>query len=101
LFYASAIRDVTTRSTQDQPTTRAGVDGEWVGVAEGFSYFIFSVYPGEHHLCASWQTWVGSGVDAAHKTAAARFTGSFKFAALARTKPLHNLAFIIHNSPDD
>lgn len=57
-----------------RPTTRLGVDGEWVGAAQGNSYFSFSVDPGEHHLCASWQTWVGPGVDAAHKTALAHFT---------------------------
>lgn len=55
-------------------TTRAGVDGKWVGATQGKSYFYFSVDPGEHHLCASWQTWLGPRVDVAHKTAAAHFT---------------------------
>jgi hypothetical protein len=55
-----------------KPTTRAGVDGSWVGATHGDSYFFFSVDPGEHHLCASWQTAiiVGQG----HKAAAAHFT---------------------------
>ena len=55
-----------------RPTTRAGVDGEWVGAAQGNSYFYFSLDPGEHHLCACWQTavLVGQG----HKVAAAHFT---------------------------
>lgn len=38
-----------------QPTTRAGLDGHWIGATHGSSYFYFSVEPGEHHLCASWQ----------------------------------------------
>ena len=57
-----------------RPTTRAGVDGEWVGATHGNSYFYFFVDPGERHLCAGWQTWVGPGVDVAHKTAVAHFT---------------------------
>lgn len=36
-----------------QPTTRAGLDGHWIGATHGSSYFYFSVEPGEHHLCAS------------------------------------------------
>jgi Protein of unknown function (DUF2846) len=39
----------------NDPTTRAGLDGKWVGATHGSSYFYFSVEPGEHHLCASWQ----------------------------------------------
>ena len=38
------------------PTTRMGIDGEWVGATHGNSYFSVSVDPGEHHLCASWQS---------------------------------------------
>jgi hypothetical protein len=68
------IEDNSAFGSVPRPTTRAGVDGEWVGAAQGNSYFYFSVDPGEHHLCACWQTWVGPGVDAAHKTAAAHFT---------------------------
>ncbi|MFZ0963763.1 MAG: DUF2846 domain-containing protein [Terriglobia bacterium] len=36
-------------------TNRLGVDGRWVGATHGDSYFYFSLDPGEHHLCASWQ----------------------------------------------
>ncbi len=38
------------------PTVRVGVDGAWVGANRGASYLSFSVDPGEHHLCASWQS---------------------------------------------
>jgi len=37
-------------------TIRAGLDGAWVGANKANSYFIFSVAPGEHHLCSSWQS---------------------------------------------
>jgi hypothetical protein len=38
------------------PTLKLGLDGAWVGAVQGNSYFGFSVDPGEHHLCASWQS---------------------------------------------
>jgi len=57
------------------PTTRIGVDGEWVGATHGNSYFYSSVNPGVHHLCASWQKAVlalqGRQTAAAHFTAEA------------------------------
>jgi hypothetical protein len=37
-------------------TTRIGVDGQWVGANHGKSYFFFSVDPGNHALCANWQS---------------------------------------------
>jgi len=37
-------------------TTRAGLDGSWVGANHGASYFYFSVEPGEHRLCTDWQS---------------------------------------------
>ena len=40
---------------QRKPTMLAGLDGRWIGATHGNSYFFFSVTPGEHHLCASWQ----------------------------------------------
>jgi len=41
---------------QDEITSRIGLDGAWVGAVEGASHMSFSVDPGEHHLCASWQS---------------------------------------------
>jgi hypothetical protein len=38
-----------------RPTTRFGIDGNWVGATHKDSYFYVFVDPGEHHLCASWQ----------------------------------------------
>lgn len=54
------------------PTTRLGVDGTWVGANHGNSYFYVSVDPGVHHLCASWQSWIGFGMR--ETGAAAHFT---------------------------
>ncbi|MGA8271851.1 MAG: DUF2846 domain-containing protein [Candidatus Sulfotelmatobacter sp.] len=38
------------------PTMRVGVDGNWVGANNGKSYFFFPVDPGEHNVCAEWQS---------------------------------------------
>jgi hypothetical protein len=37
-------------------TIRIGLDGKWVGANHGKSYFFFPVDPGEHALCANWQS---------------------------------------------
>jgi hypothetical protein len=55
-----------------RPTTRFGLDGNWVGATQANAYFYVSVNPGEHHLCAGWQSFVGFNV--AQKSAAAHFT---------------------------
>lgn len=44
-------RDLTTR-TFVTPSTRLGMDGEWLGATKGNSYSFFVVSPGVHHLCA-------------------------------------------------
>jgi len=38
------------------PTTRFGVDGDWVGANKGDSHFAIDVAPGEHNLCVNWQS---------------------------------------------
>ena len=35
--------------------TKLGLDGTWIGANKGSSYFFFSIEPGEHHLCSSWE----------------------------------------------
>jgi len=37
-------------------TVRFGMDGVWAGANKGNSYFVVTVDPGVHHLCASWQS---------------------------------------------
>jgi len=50
------IEDDSKFQSLPKPTTKAGVDGNWVGATHGDSYLFFSVDPGVHHLCASWQS---------------------------------------------
>jgi hypothetical protein len=38
------------------PTLRVGMDGTWLGATRTNSYLAFTVEPGEHHLCTSWQS---------------------------------------------
>jgi len=40
-------------------TVRVGLDGAWIGANHGTSHFLFFVEPGEHHLCANWQSTLG------------------------------------------
>ena len=40
-------------------TVRVGVDGSWVGANHGDSYFYFAVDPGDHRICAQWQSSFG------------------------------------------
>lgn len=44
-------RDLTTR-TFVTPSTRIGMDGEWLGSTRSDSHSFFMVAPGIHHLCA-------------------------------------------------
>jgi hypothetical protein len=37
-------------------TTKVGLDGAWVGANHGKSYFFLSVDPGDHRVCAAWQS---------------------------------------------
>jgi hypothetical protein len=37
-------------------TTRIALDGTWMGANHRSSNFSFAVDPGEHHLCADWQS---------------------------------------------
>jgi len=63
------IQDDSDFATRPRPTTRMGIDGKWVGATHSSSYFYFSVDPGVHHVCASWQ-----GMEIDQVTAAAHFT---------------------------
>jgi uncharacterized protein DUF2846 len=58
-----------------RPTTRFAIDGTWVGATHANSYFYVYVDPGEHHLCANWQSiHVPGYIGAKRSTAAAQFT---------------------------
>ena len=54
------------------PTTKIGIDGQWVGANKKNSYFSVSVAPGEHHLCAKMQSaFLPKDIELAHMTAEA------------------------------
>lgn len=40
-------------------TIRVGLDGQWVGANHGNTYFYFQVAPGDHSICANWQSSIG------------------------------------------
>lgn len=65
------LQDDTDFLSNPRPTTRFGLDGSWIGATHSSSYFYVSVDPGEHHLCAGWQSFVG--LTAGQKSAAAQF----------------------------
>jgi Protein of unknown function (DUF2846) len=37
-------------------TIRVGLDGHWIGANHGNTYFYFPVDPGDHSICANWQS---------------------------------------------
>lgn len=63
------IQDDSLFQSFPSPTVRTGLDGEWVGATHGDSYFMFSVAPGEHHLCFAWQSKVAIGRTSSMATA--------------------------------
>jgi hypothetical protein len=66
------LQDDAKFDSRPRPTTQFGIDGTWVGATQANSYFYVSVDPGEHHLCANWQSFVGAGP--IRSTAALHFT---------------------------
>jgi len=42
--------------SRPRPTVKWGVDGSWIGATRSLTYFHIEVDPGEHHLCAQWQS---------------------------------------------
>jgi hypothetical protein len=65
------LQDDTNYIARPRPTTRLAMDGSWLGATHSDSYFYFSVAPGEHHLCVTWQS---GGFDPASEVAATHFT---------------------------
>jgi Protein of unknown function (DUF2846) len=50
------LQDDLKYDAKPRPTTRFGIDGAWVGATHANSYFYVFVDPGEHHVCADWQS---------------------------------------------
>lgn len=66
------IHDAGSWGSIGYPTTKLGIDGEWVGANHGDCYFSVFVEPGEHHLCATLQSSiVDDRVELAHLAAEA------------------------------
>ena len=40
-----------------EPTTRAALDGQWLGAVHGNVWTAFDAEPGAHQFCASWESW--------------------------------------------
>ena len=70
--YVYFLQDDNSFLSRPRPTTRFGIDGGWAGATHSDSYFYIAVDPGEHHLCSSWQGFVGLGPQ--RREAALHFT---------------------------
>ncbi|HEV2615743.1 MAG TPA: DUF2846 domain-containing protein [Candidatus Acidoferrales bacterium] len=86
------LQDDLKYNTAPRPTTRFAVDGTWVGATHANSYFYVFVDPGEHHVCANWQSartglsWIGPkrSTAATHFTADAGQTYYFRARDIAK-----------------
>ncbi len=56
------VQDDSTFNSAPKPTTRIGLDGDWIGANHGNSFLSFTVDAGVHHLCASWQPQAALGL---------------------------------------
>ena len=56
------VEDNSNFGSAPKPTTRVGIDGQWVGANHGNTYVRYAVDPGVHHLCASWQPQAALGL---------------------------------------
>ena len=65
------LQDDTAFASHPRPSTRFGLDGEWIGGTQSNSYFYVAIDPGEHHMCGEWQNFVG--LTNGHKSGAASF----------------------------
>ena len=68
------LQDDLNFSSRPRPTTRFGIDRTWVGATHSNSYFYVQVDPGEHHICANWQSTVIVSSVPKRPTAANHFT---------------------------
>jgi hypothetical protein len=80
-------------------TVRFGMDGGWVGADYSNSYFAFTVDPGVHHLCASWQSDIGKKVDVTSFTAEPGQV--YYFAAAITVNSRTSITFALSQSIED
>jgi len=99
------LQDDTYFDARPRPTTRFAIDGTWIGATHGNSYFYLSIDPGEHHLCANWQSYLGpTGLGTGLDTAAARFraeAGGIYFFSARNHGTLHTGAAGVELLPTD
>lgn len=62
------IQDNGVHSDRQHYIIKIGLDGDWVGAYKRNSYFVVSIEPGEHHICANVQSKssFGQNVELAH-----------------------------------
>lgn len=63
LFYViEEVQQATTCLIKCLSTVRVGVDGTWVAAVKHDSYALFSVEPGDHHVCGNWKFPIGFAI---------------------------------------
>jgi hypothetical protein len=83
-------------------TIRFGMDGSWVGADNGNSYFALTVDPGVHHLCASWQSVLGTFKKNVGLTLFTAEPGSiYYFAAQVTVTSRDNVTFALSQLNED
>jgi len=55
-IFQAEKRDPSINYMGQHPTTRVGLDGDWIGANHGKSYFFRAIAPGDHRLCSDWQS---------------------------------------------
>lgn len=70
------FQDDVSYGVRPRPTTRFAIDGAWIGATHANSFLYTFVDPGDHHVCANWQSDdTGLGyIGPKRSTAAAHFT---------------------------
>ncbi len=63
ILYIVELFNLRDKGRFNRPTLKHGLDGQWIGATQGFSYVSASVAPGEHHLCSRWQSHFGKLAD--------------------------------------
>lgn len=59
MVYFIELYNLRDKGRFNRPTIRHGLDGDWLGATQGFTYLSASVDPGLHHLCSRWQSHFG------------------------------------------
>lgn len=55
-LYIVEVVSLSDNGRVNRPTLKHGLDGQWIGATQGFTYLSASISPGEHHICSRWQS---------------------------------------------